>query len=168
MTPTYTLNQRGFSLVELMVVIAVIALLSAVALPIFGDYLTRARASELQSAAASAKLAMAEWAMLNSTAKEWPATNSEIGANAFGFTSDHVKSVAYKRSSKKEIAAIVVTGEDTVEGVVMYLEGLLASGRITWQCTAESSHRQWLPSTCKKDPAGGLVTKQTGDGSTSP
>ena len=162
MIQAQTPSQRGFSLVELMVVIAVIALLSAVALPIFGDYLTRARASELQSASASAKLAMAEWAMLNSTAKAWPANSSAIGAGAFNFTSEHVDSVTYKVATNKKVAAIVVTGEDSVEGVVMYLEGTLDGGRITWKCTAEASHQQWLPSTCKNNPAGGLVAKNTG------
>ena len=141
-----------------MVVIAVVALLGAVALPIFNNYLTRARATEFQSATATARVAMSEWAMLNAAATAWPATNV-FGSSAFQFTGDYVTGVTYQRATAPTVAAIEVTGAVDGQSIVMYLEGTLSSGRVTWKCTAASDSLSWLPSSCSTPVTAGLGTE---------
>uniref|UniRef100_UPI0035649B16 pilin n=1 Tax=Litorivivens sp. TaxID=2020868 RepID=UPI0035649B16 len=68
--------QQGFTLIELMIVVAIIGILAAVALPAYQDYTTRAKVSEGLALASSAKTAVAEHYMTRNT---MPANNSTAG-----------------------------------------------------------------------------------------
>ena len=69
-------NQQGFTLIELMIVVAIIGILAAIAIPAYQDYLTRSQASEGPALSAAVKTAVAETLANTGT---WPTTMAEIG-----------------------------------------------------------------------------------------
>jgi len=72
-------KQQGFTLIELMIVVAIIGILAAIAIPAYQDYTVRAKVSEAMSAVAAAKTNVGDtW---NATG-DWPTTNDEAGMSA--------------------------------------------------------------------------------------
>lgn len=83
--------QKGFTLIELMIVIAIIGILAAIALPAYQDYTKRSRVSEGLSLAGGAKSALTEYYASNN---KWPSSNAEAGiAEPASIKGNAVKSV---------------------------------------------------------------------------
>jgi type IV pilus assembly protein PilA len=83
--------QQGFTLIELMIVVAIIGILAAIAIPQYAEYTNRARVSEGLQLAAGAKTATAEYYSANN---KWPNGNTEAGvADAADIIGTNVTSV---------------------------------------------------------------------------
>jgi type IV pilus assembly protein PilA len=131
--------QKGFTLIELMIVVAIIGILAAVALPAYQDYTVRAKVSEVMLAASSAKTAISEAA---STLSAMPAAASvDIQTQA----STYVASVTYDGTSK-----IIATakGDTNITGSTIEMTGAYSGGQVTWTCGG-SINVKYRPSSCK-------------------
>jgi len=132
--------QQGFTLIELMIVIAIIGILAAVALPAYQDYTVRAKASELILAASSAKNSVGEYVITNGTL---PGATFEVQNN----TSTMVESVSWNGDE------IVITGNNDSDAlgvtvIITMTPTKTNSGGVSWVC-APTAGTRYMPSSCQ-------------------
>ncbi len=141
-------NSKGFTLIELMIVIAIIAILLALALPAYQDYTIRTKVAEGLSVAASAKLAASETCQ-----SEDPNTFNPTNANTgYSFTpSTYVLSVEISGDCLAPVITVTTTNTGASADPILLLTGGYAdnTGRITWDCTLSAGLPQHVPSTCR-------------------
>ena len=138
--------QKGFTLIELMIVVAIIGILAAVALPAYQDYTKRARVSEALSLMSGAKASVTEYYSTNNT---WPGGNASAGLAAKASISGG--SVSSVEVTGSKITAVLRTNVENGKKVV--LKGTSTAGGVTWSCKAAVSgtdvNSKFLPSECR-------------------
>ncbi|ENX0921707.1 prepilin-type N-terminal cleavage/methylation domain-containing protein, partial [Neisseria gonorrhoeae] len=160
--------QKGFTLIELMIVIAIVGILAAVALPAYQDYTARAQVSEAILLAEGQKSAVTEYYLNHG---KWPEDNDKAGvASSSSIKGKYVKEV--------KVAKGVVTATMKSDGVNKEIKGKRLSlwgkrenGSVKWFCgqpvtrndaddandtvaadTAGKIETKHLPSTCRDEP----------------
>ncbi len=146
--------QKGFTLIELMIVVAIIGILAAVALPAYQDYTVRAKMSEVILAASGPKTAIAESFQ---SASVMPADQAAAGLPPVADTATNlVTSVTYTRGSDTEgtIVALAKTtvggGVTATQGVQLVGTGNASTGQVIWVCEPVGGLLpKYLPNTCR-------------------
>ena len=136
--------QQGFTLIELMIVVAIIGILAAIAIPAYQDYTKRAHVSEGLSLAAGAKTAVSEF---YSTNNAWPADNASAGlAASTTITGNAVTSVNVAAS---QITVTYNSKVDSASNTTLTLVATASGGAITWSCTGGTVDAKYRPSNCR-------------------
>lgn len=140
-------QQGGFTLIELMIVVAIIGILAAVALPQYQDYIAKSQAAEAVALAGSAKTAIAEYHQINGS---YPTTSSKPALSELAATGTYAALAAAANG------VLTVTMNSTgvataIQGKVFTFTPVTSGNTFKWTCTNNlaSGDEDLAPQNCK-------------------
>ena len=147
--------QKGFTLIELMIVVAIIGILAAIAIPAYQDYTIRAKVSEVVNAAAPAKTSVSEYFVSQQRMPSTPAlagfglTVGTKYVSTLGFASANVTSATIRVNASR----VAIGGTVPANGsMILTARGLLNA--VEWNCQpvagATGIPTKYLPADCRQ------------------
>ena len=139
--------QKGFTLIELMIVVAIIGILAAIAIPAYQDYTARSQMSEAMSLASGVRTAVTETFQSTGT---FPVTNASAGvALAGSINGNYVTSVAV--GANGVITATLLGTAPVINAIrnaTLILTPTDEGGSVSWLCSG-SANDKYYPATCR-------------------
>ncbi len=140
--------QQGFTLIELMIVVAIIGILAAVAIPAYQDYTVRARVAEAMSLASAAKTTVAENAASAaadlSTGYTAPAATNNVSSIVIAAATGQITATTTAAAGN---GTIIFVPTDNAGAALA--AGTPPAGRISWDCTGGTLAAEYRPSECR-------------------
>lgn len=140
-------TQHGFTLIELMIVVAIIGILAAVAIPAYQDYTVRAKVSEGLSLAAGAKSRVEETRI---AIGHFPSVHASYGlATPSSISGNNVASVEVLAAG---VIEITFSNDAELNGKTLHLKPSITGGSLRWSCTATTSNNlknSYRPANCR-------------------
>jgi len=140
-------NAKGFTLIELMIVIAILGILMAIAIPAYQDYAVRAKVAEGLNVAGAAKLAVSE--LRQTEGRFRVGANSSYGLRqASSIRGNNVSGVAVGANG---VITITYSNDANIQNSILVLTPTLGQqGSVSWTCDAGTTVPSWFrPANCR-------------------
>ena len=156
-------EQQGFTLIELMIVVAIVGILAAVAVPAYSDYTVRAKVTEAVTAAGAIKTSVADYYYANGAL---PTSNTEAGLASGGdYSTDLVSDISVRDGSATDVeqGTIVVSFND-FDGGITAGDSLVfipdsSGNNLAWECSVTTGGGdfppEYAPANCRQPSSGG-------------
>ena len=146
-------KQQGFTLIELMIVVAIIAILAAIAISQYQDYVIRSQVSEGSSLADGVKTAVGEYVNNRGV---FPPSNASAGlATDASIKGEYVSAISVITPNTGVITATYLGGKANAKlkanpatGKTLSFSAVRNAGSLEWHCRSTSLPQKWCPSSC--------------------
>ena len=134
--------QKGFTLIELMIVVAIIGILAAVALPAYQDYTKRTHVAEGLSLAGGAKASVTEY---YSSQGKFPTNNASAGLA----TDTDIKGNAVTKVAVANGKITITYNDKVTNAATLELSPITSAGGVQWTCKGGTVDKKFRPSNCR-------------------
>lgn len=138
-------GNNGFTLIELMIVVAIIGILAAIAIPAYQDYTIRAKVSEGIAFADFAKTTVSEYYISNNA---WPSSNASAGMPS-PVTGNYVSDLQVSASGGVSVITVSFSSAAASGLQIVLTPSVISSSAVSWTCSGNGQHLNYLPSSCR-------------------